>query len=335
MNLSADWLMQAALRATLVLGGLFMLWRFLPVTRPALRRQVLLWISAAVLTAPWLAGWWAVGAFQTPEAAGTAAPRTDTGIAWPALTAALWLGGTALAVARLGRQAWSLRCLIRRARPWAGPPSLTDVTALHSPAITGPCVAGSRKPVLLLPDSARDWTPSQWQMVLAHETQHLRQQDLRLAWLPRLVLCLYWWHPVAHWLNRQFHAESEALCDRAVLVRSGQGPREYVEFLLSLNGAHQPAHSAGMALKSSFGKRLERLLSTRRPAFHGPVALAALLILTGVAILSFSLKTVAPSPAPPSVAADTALGATTDSDDGESVARETALRLSANPFPEP
>jgi hypothetical protein len=276
-----------------------------------------------------------VGAFHTLEAAGTPAPRPDTGIGWPALTAALWLGGTALAVARLGRQAWSLRCLIRRSRPWSGPPPLTNVTVLHSPAITGPCVAGSGKPVLLLPDSARHWTPSQWRMVLAHETQHLRQQDLRLAWLPRLVLCLYWWHPVAHWLNRQFHAESEALCDRAVLVRSGQGPREYVEFLLSLNAAHLPVHAAGMALKSSFGKRLERLLSTRRHAFHGPTAAAALLILTGLAILSFSLKTVAPTPAPNSVASDAALEATPDSDAGESVARETALRLSANPFPEP
>lgn len=335
MNLSADWLMQAALRATLLLGGLFMLWRFLPVTRPALRRQVLLWISAAVLTAPWLAGWWAVGDLQNLQTVTAAAFHPDAGIAWPTLTATLWLGGTALAVARLGVQAWTLRCLIRRARPWAGPPALTDVTALHSPAISGPCVAGSRKPVLLLPDSARDWTPSQWRMVLAHETQHLRQQDLRLAWLPRLVLCLYWWHPVAHWLNRQFHAESEALCDRAVLVRSGQGPREYVEFLLSLNAAHLPAHAAGMALKSSFGKRLERLLATRRNSFHGPAAAAALVILTGLAILSFSLKTVATTSGPPSVAAETAPGSDPVLDAGDSDSGETALRLSANPFPEP
>ena len=91
---------------------------------------------------------------------------------------------------------------IRRARPWSRTPALPDeITALQSSAISGPYVARGRKPVLLLPDSAHTWTPSHWKVVTAHEQQHLRQQDLPLAWLPRLVHCFYWWHPLAHWLK--------------------------------------------------------------------------------------------------------------------------------------
>lgn len=166
-------------------------------------------------------------------------------------------------------------------------------------------------------------------MVIAHEQQHLRQQDLQLVWLPRLVYCFYWWHPLAHWLKRQFHAESEALCDRAALAHSGRSPREYVEFLLSLNAARMPASAAGMALKSPLGQRIERLLPAGQRAGRRWAGGFAMLILCAMAGLSFSLRTVPPDAAPgnpPAVA--------TEVRPMETAVDETALRLSANPFPE-
>ena len=329
MSPATDWLMQAALRATLLLAGLFAAWKFLPASQPALRRKVLLGIAAGLLAAPWLAGWWGLGHAST---AAVPAPSPDKTfrIAWSTVAAGLWLAGTTLALTRVLLEARALHHLIRHARPWSGTPALPDeITALQSSAISGPCVARGRKPVLLLPDSARTWTPSHWQMVIAHEQQHLRQQDLQLAWLPRLVHCLYWWHPLAHWLKRRFHAESEALCDRAVLAHSGHGPREYVEFLLSLNAARMPPLAAGMAIKSPLGQRIERLLPTgQHPGRRWAAGLASV-ILSGIAVLSFSLRTLPPDTppdGPPAVASEAGPGGTP--------VDETALRLSANPFPE-
>ena len=257
--------------------------------------------------------------------------RSVLPVSWPHLVAWLWLTGTGLAMFRLALAGWALHRLIRRARPWSGSPALTDLKVLQSSSISGPCVAGGRKPVLLLPDSAHAWTPSQWTMVLAHETQHLHQQDLRLSWLPRLVRCLYWWHPLAHWLTRQFHAESEALCDRAVLVRSGHSPREYIDFLLSLNAARMPAHAAAMAMKSPLGKRIERLFPSPQHPWCRAAAASALLVLTGIAALSFSLKTIPPIPAGGITSGATEPAKTPAQNAGT---EEINQRLSANPFPE-
>lgn len=329
MSPATDWLMQAALRATLLLAGLFATWKFLPASQPALRRKVLLGIAAGLLAAPWLSGWWSPGQAST-AAVPAAAPDKAFPAAWSTLAAGLWLGGTTLALTRVLLEARALHQLIRRARPWGGSPALPhEITALQSSAISGPCVARGRKPVLLLPDSARTWTPSQWQMVIAHEQQHLRQQDLQLAWLPRLVHCFYWWHPLAHWLKRQFHAESEALCDRAALTHSGHSPREYVEFLLSLNAARMPAPVAGMALKSPLGQRIERLLPAGQRAGRRWAGGLALLILCGIAGFSFSLRTLPPDSTP-----GTPRAVVTEAGPVETPVDETALRLSANPFPE-
>jgi len=329
--LPLDWLLQAALRATLLLGALFFVWKFLPASQPALRRRVLLVMAAGLLAAPWLSGWW-TPVSPAPFAKQVAERDTEeVSLTWITALAGLWITGSLLALTRLAWQALALHQLIRRARPWRGDPALpAGLTVLQSPAISGPCVARGLRPVLLLPEQADHWTPAQWKMVLAHEQQHLQQQDPGLAWLPRLVHSLYWWHPLAHWLRHQFHAESEALCDRAVLARSGSTARDYVDFLLSLRCPAPPALASGMAMKSLLGQRLERLLASRSTPHRWWIGSTALLILTGLTALTLSLRTmpVAVVSAPPGP-----VGEAVTAGPESSGLDETALRLSANPFP--
>lgn len=306
---TTDWLLQAGLRATLLLTGLFFLWRILPAAQPALRRWVLLAACAGLLAVPWGSGWWELAAPGLNRTAGVsfafsgnqhapAVHESSGGFPWAVSLTAAWLTGSFLIVSKLMLETWALRRLIRSARPWQGPRSTPQgLTVLQSSAISGPCVAGGRRPVLLLPDSAHTWTAAQWRMVLAHETQHLSQRDLLLAWLPRLVLCLYWWHPLTHWLRRQFHAENEALCDGAVVARSGQDTREYVEFLVALNTGRLPALSAGMAMKSRLGQRIERLLLTPPRPVRRRAAAVAVLFLATLGITALSLRTLPPDPA--------------------------------------
>ncbi len=319
MILSGDWLFQAALRATLLLAGLYAAWRFLPVSRPGLRRWLLLLGAVAVLVSPWLSGWWGLDFRPAGTLAHLAPPPAGAGF-WPAVMAGLWLAGSAALALRYFREAVALKQLIRQARPWPGAPALPGLRLLQSPAVSGPCVARGRGPVLLLPPGAGNWSPAQWHMVLAHEQQHIRQQDLWLAWLPRMVQCCFWWHPLALWLKRQFHAESEVLCDQAVLDRTGQPRRDYVEFLLSLDAARLPAAALAMGLKSSLGRRLERLLA---PPVTSPRWAASLTMafLTGLAVCALSLRTL---PRPETAAAPPPTVSAGD---------EAVLRLTADPFP--
>lgn len=341
--ISGDWLLQAGLRATLLLGGLFAIWRLLPAAQPALRRWLLLAASAGLIAAPWVSGWWELRSSGLEIMSrnlknATLMTGEGGGFPWAPLLAGLWLAGSGLAGTRLVLESWALRRLIRKARPWSGPREPDGLTILQSPAISGPCVAGGPRPVLLLPDSAHTWTPAQWRMVLAHERQHLHQGDLLLAWLPRLVLCLYWWHPLTHWLRRQFHSESEALCDGAVIAGSGHGTREYVEFLMSLNSGRLPSLSAGMARTSRLGQRIERLLLTPPKPLRWRVAAAALLILSTQALAALSLRTVpagtAVNPPPVSSEKDALIPLPSPPEEAVPEAAEIALRLAADPFPQ-
>jgi hypothetical protein len=99
-----------------------------------------------------------------------------------------------------------------------------------------------------------------------------------------------------------------------------------VEFLLSLNAtpSAQPALTAGMALTSPLGQRLERLLQPLPASSRWWTSAAALALLTTLTFLSLSLRTVPP---PPSLAPPVA-PSLIQPDPGE-----TNLRLSANPFP--
>ena len=93
-----------------------------------------------------------------------------------------------------------------------------------------------------------------------------------------------------------------------------------------------PPPAAGMAMKSPLGQRIERLLPTGQHPGRRWAGGLALVILSGIAVLSFSLRTLPPDPAPvwPS---DRASAVTREVTPETLTADETALRLTANPFP--
>lgn len=354
-----DWLAVAALRATGILAAIALAWRGLPACRPRLRRAVALAGAAFALAALIPVGVWQL-ALPWPGATLFAAERETTavigaggGFSWMGLGAAIWLGGMTIAFGRWVWQARRLRALVRASRPWPSDERRRFVTQGNAPtfpgpqpcssaavfrdvrfsdAVQGPCVAGVWRPVLLMPSAARHWSDEEWRMVLAHESQHLRQRDLWAAWLPRLVCAVYWWHPLAHWLERQYHLESEALCDKAA-VGHGHSVRPYVEFLLALSSRSAiPSLAVGMARPSRLSQRLERLLAV--PVGKEPVrdpsllAFALVLAALGLAVLRLSphdppSQLLSPAPQPHEEIERAPLSA------------EAALRLSADPFPQP
>lgn len=342
---AGEWLATAALRATGIFAAIALAWRGLPTSRPQLRRGVALAGAAAALAASLPQGMWELTLPQSSVvwlgvSSGGAVENTAPGFSWPATLAAVWLAGMVIAAGRWAVQAWRLWRLVRGAPAFRAEAMTLAEDASDEPAhfhdvrisaaLRGPCVAGVWRPVLLVPETARAWNAEEWRMVLAHERQHLRQRDLPAAALLRLACTFYWWHPLAHWLRRQCHLESEALCDRAVLAQ-GRAARPYVEFLLALSSRTVPPLAAAMARPSRLRQRLERLLAAPagKEAQRGPSLLAFALVL---AALSLAVLRISPDAPPPH---HSSFAPQPSAEQGRAaLSAEAALRLSADPFPQ-
>jgi hypothetical protein len=129
----------------------------------------------------------------------------------------------------------------------------------------------------------REWPAAQLDAVLAHESAHIRRHDPLVQWLALLNRAIFWFHPLAWWLEHRLSALAEEACDAAVLAR-GCDPHDYSGYLLELarTVVHSGARvrSVGMAMPgSSLPYRIRQIL-TRREAPRVSRARAVCLIAT-------------------------------------------------------
>ena len=136
---------------------------------------------------------------------------------------AVWIG-----VYLLGAGALLLRLAIGTIR----------ASRLDSASCVAPVTVGLLRPRIILPDRCREWPVVQLDAVLTHERAHARRRDPLFQWLALLNRAVFWFHPLAWWLERRLSALAEEACDSAVLER-GHDPREYSECLLDLARAVQ------------------------------------------------------------------------------------------------
>ncbi|RPI61133.1 MAG: GWxTD domain-containing protein, partial [Lysobacterales bacterium] len=144
---------------------------------------------------------------------------------------------------------------------------------------------GVLRPRVLLPEGWQHWPHARLAAVLEHERAHVRRRDSALQWLALLNRALFWFHPLAWWLERHLSALAEQACDAAVLAR-GHEPAEYSDGLLELARAarQRPATAViGMAMPgSALGARIAQILdgtvprAASRRASAGAVCIAAL-----------------------------------------------------------
>jgi uncharacterized protein (TIGR03435 family) len=104
-------------------------------------------------------------------------------------------------------------------------------TRLTSTSCVVPVTVGLLHPRIILPECSREWPQAQLDAVLAHEGEHIRRRDPLFQWLALLNRALFWFHPLAWWLERKLSGLAEEACDAAVIAR-GYDPREYSEYLL-------------------------------------------------------------------------------------------------------
>jgi beta-lactamase regulating signal transducer with metallopeptidase domain/tetratricopeptide (TPR) repeat protein len=245
-----------------------------------------------------------------------------------ALVLAIWLAGTLALLARLTIGIVRVR-RCRREAERVDSPEWTSLAAKIAAALgvsrpveirfvrTLPVAvtAGVRRPVLLLPESARSWDESRRRVVLLHEISHIARRDWPAFLLGEVAVAVYWFHPLAWVLGRRLRRDGERAADDRVIA-SGTKPSVYAGHLLGIIRSLRPGSwretlpVMGMARPSHFEERLRAILSPgmrRRRMTAGQARVAALTVLAAAAAVA-ALQPWAPAgaaalEAPPPVSA--------------------------------
>lgn len=114
-----------------------------------------------------------------------------------------------------------------------------------------PITVGWLAPVLILPRGWERWSGAQLDAVLTHEREHARRRDPLVQWLALLNRAIFWFHPLAWWLERRLATLAEEACDAAV-IRAGHSPQDYSGYLIEMARAlrrqGRRLNVAGMAM---------------------------------------------------------------------------------------
>jgi GWxTD domain-containing protein len=209
---------------------------------------------------------------------------------------ALWLAGSILSLGLWLRHAfdhveYALACskleadALQRAQLRMGVTGHVDLRI--GAAGQTPGVRGLWRSCIVLPgDLAAKLEPSELEAVLAHELAHIRRRDNLLAAAVRLVVSIFWFHPLLWWLERRLLIERELACDEQVLA-GGAAASDYLSGILkvcrmSYAGAHGYAGATGSNLK----QRMEQIMSTNLTNPSSTPARAAIGSLLAIGVLA-------------------------------------------------
>ncbi|MYH31224.1 MAG: TonB family protein [Acidobacteria bacterium] len=78
---------------------------------------------------------------------------------------------------------------------------------------------GWRRPAVMLPAGAFEWSPERMRVVLLHELAHARRGDWLLQMAAEALRCVWWFNPLAWLVRARLRRESEQAADDMVLAQ--------------------------------------------------------------------------------------------------------------------
>jgi beta-lactamase regulating signal transducer with metallopeptidase domain len=225
----------------------------------------------------------ATRAWVSPTAPATS-PWSTMG--WDAVAAGIYLAVAFFLLARLFVGLAFARRL-RRASQWIDETRITVrlrsrahasglgsiPQAAESELISVPVTMGVLRPVILLPPTWRKWEDTKLDAVIAHEVSHVARRDTLTQRLSLLHGVIFWFSPLAWWLDRHLADLAEQASDEAALS-CGANRKDYAStllgFLETLQGAPGRVWWQGVAMANAgrAEQRVERIL-----AWKGAVAM--------------------------------------------------------------
>ncbi len=260
---------EAALRSC-ALG--LALWLMLALTRsrnPHLHKLVGFTLLMASLAMPLLLQVRVMPVIQAPDYVLTlqagAVGATYSGVAWNVIDALYVLVALVL-VTRYLRSLLS----VWRVRRDAQLVEYTNLARVEMGNLDVRVTAHVRSPstfgsTILLPADFVEWPHQKLTAVLAHERAHVFHKDCYMLWLARLHTCIFWFNPLAWWLQSKLAALSETTSDEAAVQAIGDKPA-YAEILLEFAACRAVSDVATAMARPRIVTRIERVISEITPA---------------------------------------------------------------------
>lgn len=205
--------------------------------------------------------------------------RKGLGISWRAVGLGIYFAVTMLFFARLVVGMFFSRRLerasgeihereaIRLARMRACMGGLESTPRLaETKMLSVPATMGVLHPVILLPTDWREWDEAKLDAILAHEVSHVARRDALTQRLSLIHRAIFWFSPLAWWIDRQITELAEEASDEAALA-GGADQARYAETLLGffaeLEAAPGRIHWEGISMANGCRaeRRVERILS--------------------------------------------------------------------------
>ena len=145
----------------------------------------------------------------------------------------------------------------------------SPVTLLVSSRVAGPIATGVIHPAIIVPSQLTDEaTPQGIALVLAHEWAHIRNRDLWLLALGRLLTLVLFAHPLYWWFQRRLRQDQESVADAEVVERASRTDyaKELVNWAQQLHG-RPSIYAAALGIwerPSSLTRRIKMILDETR-----------------------------------------------------------------------
>jgi len=199
------------------------------------------------------------------------APGQERRQVWPTAVIVVYCGGLFLLLSRALLGWRGMFRIMHRSKPVVrealSRPELRSigVPVYESEIIAAPLTAGILSPCILLPAAWRKWSAHKLSAVLAHELSHIRRRDTLIARLACLNCCLFWFHPLAWWLERKLASLAELASDEDA-VRSVGETKLYARVLLDMalavhrRSGRQAWQGIGVQGNGFLSRRIDRIL---------------------------------------------------------------------------
>lgn len=157
--------------------------------------------------------------------------------------------------------------ILRKAAPvdadWARMSKIRGIDIRVTEAVKAPVTVGRS---ILLPAGCDAWSPAKRAAVLCHERSHIEHHDFTVQLLSRVHTAVFWFSPLAWWLQLRLAYLAETTSDEAAVHQCGNRI-DYAEILLDLAvGVRDLPSSVAMARPAMLRQRIDSLLSRAVPA---------------------------------------------------------------------
>jgi beta-lactamase regulating signal transducer with metallopeptidase domain len=216
----------------------------------------------------------------------------------------LWAAGALLLLARLFTGLILARRVIRAATPVEDRiRPMRGLRVLESARVSVPLTAGIFRPVVLLPESWREWESERLRAVLAHERSHVERRDGLVRVAARLHRAMLWFSPVAWWLERHLAELAECASDDSAVAETMDRSAYAAIVLDFFRAGRKPLVMEGLAMAQggSAERRIDRILvgGPIRARLRRTTRIAVLVLTAGSVVMVAALQNRPAAPAPP------------------------------------